>query len=313
MTKKLALFSVIMSLITALFTVGVVGNPVNADKPDKPPGQEKKNGDNDYPTTIYLQDIDSHLTSPTGKFRWLDVANQSYSLSYINSYDYTHASVKVSYAPSGEALEGLLTANNMKPNFAYQVKLSGYPESYPIANENIGLAGRWWQEVWDGSKWTGGNLNSKGDGISPNPNDSIYYSMKDDPNYRYLGYMVFDYFITDSKGNASLKFRVDSSYHVLWKTSQRPATASDGTVKQITFSINPKKSAAYDTRYPRTTVSIFGEWERLPVGGIDLAPGYYNCDFFLTEESFHGSGGTYAGNWAAAMGAPIQFEITRGS
>ena len=30
-------------------------------------------------TTIYLEDIDSGLTSPTGDYRWLDIANQSYS------------------------------------------------------------------------------------------------------------------------------------------------------------------------------------------------------------------------------------------
>ncbi|MDP7384533.1 MAG: hypothetical protein QF593_00700, partial [Nitrospinota bacterium] len=29
----------------------------------------------------------------------------------------------------------------------------------------------------------------------------------------------------------------------------------------------------------------------------------------LTEESFHGSGGGYAGNWAAAMGADMLFAI----
>jgi hypothetical protein len=30
---------------------------------------------------------------------------------------------------------------------------------------------------------------------------------------------------------------------------------------------------------------------------------------FLTEESFHGSGGQYAGGWAAAMGNEIIFNI----
>ena len=57
------------------------------------------------------------------------------------------------------------------------------------------------------------------------------------------------------------------------------------------------------------TVGVFGEWERLYVGGIYLRSGVYTCQIVLTEESFHGSGGTYAGNWAAAMRATISFEI----
>ena len=116
--------------------------------------------------------------------------------------------------------------------------------------------------------------------------------------------------ITDSKGTASLSFEINSSYHVLHKATQRAPQPQDGPVKTVKFKVNAKSSGAYDTNFDWTTVSIYGEVERLPVGGVYLAPGSYNCQFFLTEESFHGSGGTYAGNWAAAMGAPISFEIT---
>jgi hypothetical protein len=57
-------------------------------------------------------------------------------------------------------------------------------------------------------------------------------------------------------------------------------------------------------------MTIFGEWERLPVDEVFLAPGDYNCEIILTEESFHGwPGGSYTGQWAAAMGATIQFTI----
>ena len=59
----------------------------------------------------------------------------------------------------------------------------------------------------------------------------------------------------------------------------------------------------------KATVSIFGEWERLPVDGIFLQPGDYIAELILTEESFHGSGGTFAGNWAAAMGTDIEFSV----
>ncbi len=65
--------------------------------------------------------------------------------------------------------------------------------------------------------------------------------------------------------------------------------------------------SAYDVDYPESTVSVFGEWERLPVGGVTLPLGDYEGQFILTEESFHGSG--LAGGWAAAMGAPAVFHL----
>lgn len=270
--------------------------------------------------TINLTDIDSGLTSPTGDYRWRDVADQLYSQSYQTSYNYTQANVAVTYDTAAPTLRGTLTATKLKPNFAYQLKLAGFPGT--AANERIGLAGRWWQEEWNGSAWTNGqNLNDKGNGSSPNPNDIIYFQNRDIVNatsptglkYRYTGYLVFDYFITDENGNAVLNFETKSSYHVLWKTSQRSETSSDGPVKSRSFDADPSLSPAYDTDYPPQTINIFGEWERLPVGGVDLQVGDYLAQIILTEESFHGSGGTNAGNWAAAMGAQIDFSLSRGS
>jgi hypothetical protein len=264
----------------------------------------------EYTSVIELQDIDSNFTSPTpsGKFRWLDIADQAYGAAYRNAYDYTQATVIVAFAPSGASLRGQLTANNLKPNFAYQVKLAGDPIEYPVANENIGFVGRWWREEWNGEQWINGK----------NSNDAEYLSEKDVEDsgsptglkYKFTGYLVFDYFITDSKGNALLEFEVNSSYHVLYKTSQRNPTSADGEIKAVTYKVNAKSSPAYDANFGWVTVGVYGEVERPPVGGKYPAPGLYDCEFFLTEESFHGSGGSYAGNWAAAMGAPISFEIS---
>ena len=292
-------FALTIVALVALIAGGLIG-PLQTEvsakgKPDTPPGQSKQK----YTAEVQLEDIDSGLTSPTGDYRWLDVADQAYSDAYRNTYDYTQAKVEVAYAPVGEALEGVLKASNLKPNFAYQVKLGGDPINYPEANENIGFAGRWWCETWDGSEWTNGH----------NASDDDYLTYMNNPDYKFTGYMVFDYFITDSKGNASLSFEVNSSYHVLWTTAREPQP-EDGPEKTVKFKVNAKLSEAYDTSYGWQTVSIYGEVERVPVGGIYLDSGIYNCEFFLTEESFHGSGGTYAGNWAAAMGAPISFEIT---
>ena len=246
--------------------------------------------------TVNLQDIDSGLTSPTGTYRWLDVANQAYSVTYQTNYNYTQATVQVQYDIVSQGLAGTLLADNLKPNFAYQVKLTGF--SGTPTNEAIGLAGRWWREEWNGTEWINGQ----------NSNDSDYLLHKDDPLYKYTGYLLFDYFITDANGDATLDFVTDSSYHVLWKTDQRVSTANDGPVKPTTFDADD--STAYEDTggndFAEQAVSIYGEVERPPVGGVypDLDSDLL-AQLILTEESFHGSGGDLAGNWAGAMGATL--------
>jgi len=268
---------------------------------------------------IYLEDLDSGLTSPTGEYRWLDVANQPYSATYRESYNYTQATVSVTYDTQGTTLTGTLQAVNLKPNFAYQLKLVGTPGNITnknISNEKIGLAGRWWQEEWNGIAWTNGqNLNNKGNGSSPNPNDLVYFSRRNITDatsptglhYKFTGYLLFKYFITDEHGDATVLFETGSCHHVLWKTTQRSHTTNDGPLKTTTFTANTS-SPAYDANYSEQTITIFGEWERLPMGNVPLAAGDYIVQLVLTEESFHGDGGQYAGNWAGAMGATIQFN-----
>ena len=305
-SRMLTLFAVCVLIVSMVIAIG---GPASAMKPSVPPGQSKQSW-----TSVQLEKIDPGSTS---YYRWLDVADHEYAASYKSSYDYAQATVKVSYQVLEGDLQVKLVARNLKPNFAYQVKLDGDPDLYPDTNENLGLAGRWWQETWNGSGWVGGNLNNKCNSnpcpVYPaqNPNDSIYMATRDDSNYRYTGYMVFAYFVTDGSGNATLQFLVDSSYHVLFKDypiDQRDWTSQDGPIETTSF--DPSTSSeAYDFDYGLSTVGVFGEWERLFVGGIYLRPGVYTCQIVLTEESFHGSGGTYAGNWAAAMGATINFEI----
>jgi len=103
---------------------------------------------------------DSTFLQPvlSGDFRWLDVANQPYSASYRNEYDYSDALVELTYPAITPYFQGTLVAEDLKPNFAYQVKLEG--TSGTSENECIGLSGRWWEEEWNGSAWTNGmNLN----------------------------------------------------------------------------------------------------------------------------------------------------------
>ncbi len=166
-------------------------------------------------------------------------------------------------------------------------------------NELLGGSGRWWEQEWQGKSWTTGwNLNNKGNGTAPNPNDITYKARRDLPDlkggsptglrYLYTAYRVFDYFITDEQGNATVNYTVNNSYHVLWNKAQRAPATGDGPVVTRTFDVNPALHSQYTTDYPARTASIFGEWERLPKDGIDLLVGDYVCDVLLTEESFHG-------------------------
>ncbi len=295
-----------MTFDIEFFAQQTPGNP-------PPPGSELRRH-------TELEDIDSGLTSPTGSYRWLDVADQLYSTSYRTSYDYTQANVDVTYAAIGNTLHGTLNAINLKPNFAYQLKLVGTGSGTPDedANEHIGYTGRWWREEWDGTAWTSGTNSNDADYNTHHTDLDLMGGSPTGLKYKFTGYLLFDYFTTDENGDAQLNFEADSSYHVLWKPPPAPATysqhartADDGPLKISTFDAD--LSAAYDDivgdDYPSQTVGIYGEWERLPVGGKYLPSADYSAQMILTEESFHGSGASHVGNWAAAMGGNVQFKI----
>ncbi|PIU41219.1 MAG: hypothetical protein COS99_06710 [Candidatus Omnitrophica bacterium CG07_land_8_20_14_0_80_42_15] len=251
-------------------------------------------------------------------YRWMDIANQLYCESYRNTYSYDNADVRLTYIAIGETLRGTLTAKNLKPNFCYQLKLLGEPSTE--TSELIGFKGRWWEQEWKGTYWSDGwNLNDKGDGSSPNPNDVLYMARKDiaDPTsptglkYKYTGYRPFGYFVTDENGNATVDFSVQSCFHVFWKTSQRNPDSNDGAVGNHAFDVNPTHAAYGGADYPSATISLYGEWERLPTYDVSMSPGTYSCKFLLTEESFHGQGG-FEGWWAHAMEEDVQFVINSG-
>mgnify|MGYP006280454867 CR=1 FL=1 len=257
----------------------------------------------------------------SGSFRWLDAAGNAYGSSYQSSYSYQDATVTVDYEAGSSGLSGTVTASNLKPNFAYQLKLSGDSRAAGTANEELGKTGRWWHEEWNGSAWVNGSNdpNKKGDGTYPNPNDENWLNTRDEVDatsptgyrYKFTAYRLFDYFFTDADGDAMLHFQMDSSYHVLWKTTQTwPYDSSqDGPIKAATFDPDPAMHDAYDTDYAESSVEIYGEWERLPQGDIPLQTGVYDATFELTEESFHGVDGTGSGYWALAMSGPATFTI----
>ena len=107
-----------------------------------------------------------------------------------------------------------------------------------------------------------------------------------------------------------MSFSADSSYHVLWKTTQRAQTANDGPLISTTFDPDTS-SPAYDFDYSERTISIYGEWEngRALPGGLTLSVGDYSASFVLTEESFHQSSVEGGGNWASVLEGDVNFTV----
>lgn len=231
-------------------------------------------------TLIPLGDV---TTWPDAPFRWRDVATNPYGLLYQDTYNYDDASVTVTFQPCGErTFTGHLSAANLKPNFAYQMKLLGKPTALwgedgdDVTNERVGYAGRWWR-------------------VQPNPgnsNDEDYEQHHDDPDYIFEGYLLFDHFTTGRFGNAEIDFALDSSFHVLWWELQRAPQTCDGPVDYTDvegYAVDP----AYDDDIAPVTVGVYAEEERWPpvcYGEAELPLGEYNCRIILTEETFHQTG-----------------------
>lgn len=238
-------------------------------------------------------------TWPDAPFRWKDIGTNTYAQTYQDTYLYADAEVAVTYAPcQGLTFVGHLSAANLKPNFAYQIKLVGKPtgiwgeDGDDAANEMIGYTGRWWR-------------------TQPNPgnsNDADYEANHENPDYVFEGYLLFGFFITDRFGAAEVDFAVDSSYHVLWWEHQRTAGVCDSPVKWSNVT-GTAADAAYDIDLTAAEIGVFAEIERLCTGTTTMPTGIYDCRLLLTEESFHQSGGV-EGYWASAMACDeIGFEI----
>ena len=238
-------------------------------------------------------------TWPDAPLRWKDMAGNLYAAAYQDTYLYDDASVTIVFESCQDSVfAGRLYGVNLKPNFAYQVKLVGKPaglwgvDGDDATNERIGYAGRWWR-------------------MTPNPGNSTdqdYEAHKDDPDYVYEGYLLFDFFLTDSLGSSDAGFATASSYHVLWWEHQRARGSCDSPIKWSTV-VGYATDPAYDGDVGPVDVGVFAEIERLCEGETVLPAGAYNCRFILTEESFHQSG-EQDGYWASVLKCDtLAFEL----
>jgi len=237
--------------------------------------------------------------------RWRDIVTNPYAAAQKAAYAYESAVATVAYQDTASAFAGTFAAANLKPNFAYQIKLYGKPTlgwgatGDDWANEQLGYAGRWWvDKVYATTKqWVSGG----------NSTDSNYEYWKargfTDGTYLYIfqGYLLFDWVVTDASGVASKDLRADSSLHVLWKASDRAHTSNDAAPTTHTVVAN-ESSAWYGATYPTVIEQVYGEWEpgRPLPGKLVLPEGLFNVQLVLTEESFH-EDLPDSGYWATVM------------
>ena len=246
--------------------------------------------------------------------RWRDIAAQPYAAAKRAAYGYAQAAVALDHEARGATFAGTLTASGLKPNFAYQLKLNGKPsrlhgaEGDDQANERLGRAGRWWARQIrraDGAtvrQWRSRDAEFdewKSRGFADDAHDVVFE-----------GYLLLAYLATDAEGRATLPFALDSSFHVLFKTSQRPPKPNDSvpTPHQV---VATAASGWYDEDLPPQTVELYAEWEpsRALPGRCSLPPGDYRASLFLTEESFH-EREPDSGSWATVLAAdPVAFTI----
>lgn len=238
---------------------------------------------------------------PVIDYRWADLAQNPYAQAYVAAYSYDDAVVTVTYETGAPTFTGHLSATNLKPNFAYQIKLVGKPEALfdPVtaggddaANERIGYAGRWWEVA---------------PGVG-NRDDAYYETFKNNPAYVFEAYLLFDFFLTDASGNAEVDFALNSSYHVLFWDWQGSPDSCDQPLRSTIVS-GSATDPAYATDIGPTPAGVYPQIERLCNGTTALPLGTYHCRFLLTEESFH----TADGNWAPALIADdIVFNVGAG-
>ncbi|MBV9470070.1 MAG: hypothetical protein JO316_25850 [Abitibacteriaceae bacterium] len=222
------------------------------------------------PLTLHAPSAPIHMVAyddpwPLAAERWWDIASyrdaqQSNYNQYNDWLSYGGSNGKFDYRtraegvtliydknPTTHCFVGHITAKGLKPNFAYQLKLTGKPvagtrgfgtaSSYVTAtseaqngrpvlhtvldakghptpvngddwtNQQLGYAGRWWNDSFPSN-----NTNAVTDEeYQLNTLDTIY------------GYIFIGDFVTDKYGNAEWDVVGNRSYHVTWQNWQKNA------------------------------------------------------------------------------------------
>jgi hypothetical protein len=229
--------------------------------------------------------------------RWSDVAGNHYGDSFSKAFSYRNTDadgpqVWIRVEPTGETLHGRLEARNLKPFFAYQIKLMGDYEKGVEQFEAIGFRGRW---------------RLPGDGTNYTDEDYLRYEEKS----QVRAYILFDFFVTDAQGNAIREFELGSCLHVLWIGRQRSDYEAGDALE---IDVLPSDPDVYtNPKALATREFVWAERERGRYTSADqltrLPAGKYGATLALTEESFHAIDRD-GGYWATVLELPIAFEIT---
>jgi hypothetical protein len=251
----------------------------------------------------------------SGDLRWRDISGYLYADAFRAAFGYTNPEsyVRVVWDDTARTLSGTLTAVRLKPNFAYQMKLVGRstignarrpasPTSDPMgwASWQLGNNGRWWclTDAW-------------------NVSDSELSSHLK-RRHQVIGYLLFDFLITDAQGNATKPFALKSTYHVLWRSDQRARGANDSAIVPHDLYRGAWGYGLTDPPALEGTTGVYAEWEpnRPLPGQVKLPAGPYPILLNITEESFHDNLGNtvpYGGFWAQVLEGQITFTDNDGT
>ena len=257
--------------------------------------------------------LDPRPMSPDAAWtlRWRDLAGSPYAEGFRDEQFYDRGErshVAVTWAERGATFSGTLKAAGLKPNFAYQMKLTGRVpatgERRPPAPDRDPEGGASWQLGHNG-RWL---CQTCGSNVS---DAELRAHVK--RGHLVYGYLLFDFFITDADGNATRPFALDSSYHVLWRTDQREPPRADSPVVWHPITRGPW-GYLLDAPAAGETVGVFaeGEPDRPGPGRARLPAGSYPVRFNITEESFHANlsyDEEHGGFWAQVLESDIAFVV----
>lgn len=249
---------------------------------------------------------------PPQQERWRDIADVAYLDAFRASFDYADTDrhrVGLSYEAEAPTLRGVVNARGLKPWMAYQLKLVGLEpvlgaseaanagDAPKWSSWQLGRLGRWWCEECD---W---NL---ADG-------EVAEHLREGHAVR--GYLLFDWFVTDARGDAEHRFALDSSLHVLWRVGQRERGPNDSPPRWYTLE-RPADVYPPPAANTKQQIGVFAEWEpdRPKIGRVRLPAGRYHVGLNLTEESFHANLGEEralegGGFWAWVLESELRFEV----
>ena len=227
--------------------------------------------------------------------RWKDAAGTPYSMQFRKQFSYKKdAEIRVAYQLNGPTFQARIEAKNLKPNFAYQIKLLGdYRRDIP-SFERLGYNGRWRLPI-------GGT----------NFIDEDYENTALAERQNIEAYILFDYFVTDKNGNAVRELYLDCSLHVLWRDDQLVNSVSEAMMDTFTI----ETSEAYEKQFETKKIKLYAEkehqrYQNQPERKDFLPEGNYAVDLMITEESFHDSN-QFGGFWATVGFMPMRFSINK--